>query len=226
MDWRIIVLALVVAAGTVFAIVQWVRSPPTSSVITITDKIKDGKTQYDSNITIPRSFNQDPGAAFSYACWVKVNTFNYRYGEAKAIFNKGPADLSSMCPALFLDSTSNSLIVKLDTFGSTEVIPIGNIPAQKWIHVAIAVSQDAMDIYINGTLYLHHTLVNLPKQNSDTVHTGIAGGFDGQLASLRYYPYLLEPSSIASIMASTPQADPATSGTLPPYFGTSFWVNH
>lgn len=227
MDWRLILLALIVAACTVWVVVWYVTQPAgSSSVVSITSTIKDGKTQFDSPANLPRSFNQDPGAAFSYACWVKLNNFTYRYGEPKCIFNKGPADLSSMCPALFLDATTNAFIVKLDTYGGTEVVPVSNIPAQKWVHVAIAVAQDSMDIYINGTLYLHNSLVQLPKQNSDTVRTGIAGGFDGQIAALQYYPYLLDPSSVKSIMASTPQADPNSVGTLPPYFDTSFWVNH
>ena len=227
MDSRLILLTLIVAACTMWLVVSYIRQPKTTStVVSITSTVKDGKTQFDSSADLPRSFNQDPGAAFSYACWVKLNSFTYRYGEPKCIFNKGPADLTSMCPALFVDETTNALIVKLDTFGGTEVVPVSNIPAQKWVHVGIAVAQDSMDIYINGTLYLHHSLVHLPKQNSDTVHTGIAGGFDGQLAALQYYPYLLDPASVKSIMASTPQADPNSVGTLPPYFDTSFWVNH
>jgi hypothetical protein len=227
MDTRLVLLAIIVAVCTMLAVFWWASRPANAhSGVGITSTIKDGRTQFDSNLDLPRSKDETRGITFSYACWIKVNDFSYRYGEPKVVFTKGPTDLTMMCPALLLDPNTNSLIVKIDTFGGTEILPIGNIPAKKWIHFAVAIAQDSVDIYVNGTLYLHHTLVNMPKQNAETVHTSIAGGFDGQIAGLTYYGYLLDPSSIKSIMGQTPQTDPTVDAPLPPYFGTDFWVRH
>jgi hypothetical protein len=87
------------------------------------------------------------------------------------------------------------------------------------------VSQDSVDIYIDGNLYLHHTLTQIPKQNSETVHTTIAGGFDGSIAGLTYYKYLLTPDLIAPLLASAPTVGPDTSA-LPQYRDNSFWLKH
>jgi hypothetical protein len=107
----------------------------------IQSTILDGKSNIDSNVALPQSLNQDQGITFSYSCWIRIDDFTYRPGVQKVIFTKGPTDLSSSCPSLLIDGNSNTLLVKLDTFGATEVVPVSNIPAKKWLHVAIVVEQ-------------------------------------------------------------------------------------
>jgi hypothetical protein len=224
-----LVTSIVVAVVVIVVAFFYFKSQSNSPNITIQSSITDGKKQVNSNVALPNSVNQKEGMAFSYACWMKVDDFSYRYGKQKVVFTKGPEDLSSMCPALFVDANTNSLIVKLDTFGGVETIPIGNIPAKKWLHVVLAVDQDAIDIYINGKLYEHHTLMNIPKQNSDTVRTSVDGGFDGSIASLEYFNYLLKPADVASLAAQPPVPDMTVKdgvGTLPPYFDISWWTRH
>jgi hypothetical protein len=191
----------------------------------IQSTILDGKSNIDSNVALPQSLNQDQGITFSYSCWIRIDDFTYRPGVQKVIFTKGPTDLSSSCPSLLIDGNSNTLLVKLDTFGATEVVPVSNIPAKKWLHVAIVVEQKSIDVYINGVLHTHHSIVQIPRQNSGTVHTGINGGFEGKLANLIYYNYFLKPTDIPPLMKNPPQADPSDSNApLPPYFDISWWI--
>jgi hypothetical protein len=191
----------------------------------IQSTILDGKSTFDSNVALPVSLNQDQGITFSYSCWVRIDNFAYRPGVQKVIFTKGPADLSSSCPSLLIDGNTNTLLVKLDTYGATEIVPISNIPAKKWIHVAIVVEQKSVDVYINGVLHTHHSIIQVPRQNSGTVHTGINGGFEGKLANLIYYNYFLKPSDIPALMSNPPQADPSDStAPMPPYFDISWWI--
>jgi hypothetical protein len=221
-----IAISMVVAL-VVVAVVYWFLSQNTpASSLTIQSTIEDGKKTFTSKKDLPRSFDQKEGIAFSYTCWVKIDDFAYRYGQPKVIFTKGSTDLKTMCPALLVDSNTNSLLVKLDTFGGTETIPISNIPAKKWLHIALAIDQDSVNIYVNGTLYLHHSLMQVPKQNASTVSTGIGGGFDGKISNLEYYSYLLSPENVQAAMASTPQPDPSEKGVgiLPPYFDMSWWT--
>jgi len=216
----LIVAVIVVVAAYLF----FSQSQPTSYVA-VQSPITDGKKTVTSPYSLPRSKNQDKGIEFSYTCWVKIDDFSYRYGQKKVIFTKGPEDLSSVCPALMVDSLSNSLLVELDTFGAREVVPVSNIPAKKWIHVGIVVGQEAVDVYINGILKTHHSLSQLPKQNEGTVHTGVGGGFDGKLAGLQYYTYLLSPDTIRSTMGSPPKSDPTDDNApTPPYFADSWWT--
>ena len=212
----------------VFAFFSSVRetfifSPPGQTVIQST--ILDGKDSFDSNMALPQSFDQDKGITFSYSCWVRIDDFAYMPGKQKVIFSKGPADMSSVCPALVIDGTTNTLLVKVDTFGNTEVVPISNVPAKKWLHIAIVVEQKSIDVYVNGILHTHHSISLLPRQNSGTVHTGINGGFDGKIANLIYYNYYLGPSDIPALMSSPPQADPTDANApMPPYFDISWWI--
>jgi len=217
-----IVLSFIVASIVVVAVYFYLSrtsSSPSSSV-SIQGTIADGKKQVTSKLAVPRSFNQKEGATFSYTCWIMVNDFAYKYGSQKVIFTKGPDDLSSMCPALFLDGTTNTLIMKMDTFGGNEVIPISNIPAKKWIHVAIVVDQDSVDVYINGVLHTHHSLSQLPKQNNGMVHIGLNGGFDGKISGLQYYSYFMTPAQVSASMSSAPQ----TSDPLPQYFDAKWYT--
>jgi hypothetical protein len=193
----------------------------------VVDPPTDGTKEVNSNVSLPRSVNQEKGLALGVASWVKVDNFAYRYGQPKVVFVKGSTDLSSMCPALLIDPNTNSFLVKLDTFAGTEIVPIGNIPAKKWIHIAISVGQHAMDIYVNGKLYLHHTLVNLPKQNDGTLHSGVGGGFEGQISQLQYFPYLLTPDQVSTLVSQAPAPAPKTqTDPVPPYFDASFWTSH
>jgi hypothetical protein len=221
-----VVISAVVAL-VVVAVAYWIFSQNTpASSLTIQSTIEDGKKTFTSKKDLPRSLDQKEGMSFSYTCWVKIDDFAYRYGQPKVIFTKGSVDLKTMCPALLVDSNTNSLLVKLDTFGGTETIPIGNIPAKKWLHIALAIDQDSVDIYVNGTLYLHHSLMQVPKQNNSTVSTGISGGFDGKISNLEYYNYFLTSDNVQSAMSSTPQPDPSEKGVgvLPPYFDMSWWT--
>ena len=225
-----LIVSIIVAVVVIVAAFFYFKSLSSSPNITIQSSISDGKKQLNSNIDIPYSVNQKEGMTFSYACWLKIDDFAYRYGKQKVVFTKGSEDLATMCPALFVDANTNSLLVKLDTFGGVETIPISNIPAKKWLHVALAVSQDAIDIYINGKLYEHHTLMNMPKQNTETVRTSVDGGFDGSIASLEYYNYFLKPADVTALMAQAPPVPDLTQkngvGTLPPYFDISWWTRH
>jgi hypothetical protein len=218
----VVAVAVIVAAYFYFA---RTASTPSSSV-SIQSVIADGKRAFNSSVALPPSLNQKQGAVFSYTSWIRIDDFAYKYGQPKLVFTKGPADLSSMCPGVFVDGNSNTLLVKLDTFGGQEVIPISNIPAKKWLHFALTVDQDSVDVYINGILHTHHTLTQLPKQNHGVVHTGLNGGFEGKIANLQYYSYLLTPSQVTASMGTAPQPDPNDGNApLPPYFDISWWTN-
>ena len=176
-------------------------------------------------MVLPESLNQDKGLTFAYTCWLRFDDFAYRYGEQKVIFTKGPEDLSSMCPGVFLDGNTNSMLIKIDTFGARETIVIDNLPAQKWLHLGIVVDQDSVDVYVNGTLRTHHTLAQLPRQNSSTVTVGVKGGFDGRIADLYYYNYYMGPADIQANMGTPPSPNTTdSSAALPPYFDLSWWI--
>ena len=139
-----ILIAIAVAVGIGLYFSRKQNTAPEATKVTST--IVDGKTKLTNSAIVPPSLNQKEGITFAYTCWLRFNGFEYKYGYQKVIFTKGAADLSTMCPGIMLDATTNTILVKLDTFGGQEIIPINNIPAQKWMHFAIVVNQTSIEI--------------------------------------------------------------------------------
>jgi hypothetical protein len=160
---------------------------------------QSGKAQTTSAATLPRSFNQAEGITYSYAGWMLVNDFTFNYGKLRRVFSKDD------CPGVYLDTTSNAILVAIDTYGTKETILISNIPAKKWIHYAVVVNQYAVDIYINGILRQHHTLGQLPKQNDHSVVVGSDEGFDGTIANLTYWPRSISQTEINGFSKIVPK---------------------
>jgi hypothetical protein len=167
---------------------------------------------------LPQSFNQPEGLTYSYSGWILVNDFGAGYGRRRTIFKVGDDT-----PALYIDSTSNSFIVAVQTFGSTETILIPNVPALKWLHLGLVVDQQSVDVYINGVLRQHHTLGQLPKQNLiPSIQMG--PGWDGVLAKLVYYSRALRPSEIKRLAAEPVPDDLQKKPAEPQYFDLSWYI--
>lgn len=188
--------------------------------------IQDGRKESTYSNSLPKSFNQEGGMAFSYAGWLRVDDFTYRYGVQKVIFSKGQDDGTHACPALLVDANTNALLVKVDTYGQEEIISVQNIPAKKWVHFAIVIDQDSVDIYINGTLASYRSLTQLPRQNDSSLYISPKGGFDGKIGLLEYYNYALKPADVSGLVKTAPEPDPSDKGIgpTPPYFDASWWV--
>jgi hypothetical protein len=193
-----------------------VRDP---TAVVLVDGSISGKTGQSYTNPIPRSFNQAEGATFTYAGWLLMNDFTMNYGQKRVIFSKND------CPGLYLDSTSNSLLVVVDTYGSKESILISNIPARKWIHFGIVVDQDSVDIYINGVIRQHHMLAQLPKQNDSPITIGSDSvGFDGALSGLTYYTRSLTASDMDELSKTVPKDDLHVLPAGPQYFDMTWYT--
>jgi Concanavalin A-like lectin/glucanases superfamily len=196
------VVALAGAGLLMLGGIAWFSSTTMDpSSVQIQTATQSGKVSTTSNASLPRSFNQSEGATFTFEGWFDVNDFTYGFGTRRLIFSHGD------CPGLYLDTTSNSILVMVETYGATESVLISNIPAQKWVHFAIVVTQYTVDIYINGTLRQHHTLTQLPKQSDTATTIGSNNGFDGQIGGLTYYSRALSAIEVsAHAMAPPPSS--------------------
>jgi hypothetical protein len=165
---------------------------------------------------IPRSYNEAEGLTYSYTTWLLIKDFTKGYGERRRIFSKEDS------PGLYIDSTSNSLIVAIDTYGNTETILIPNVPAMKWIHFAMVVDQHSVDIYINGILRKHHTLGQLPQLNDNVV--AIGSNWDGVIARLTYYARSLNHVEIKNMVKEPIPNDLDRKPAPPNYFDISWYI--
>ena len=177
----------------------------------IVDDAIDGQTKV--------RVNEEEKTQFSYTCWIRVDKFDY--GEQRVIFVKGSESLEHACPALVLDGNTNTLLVKIDTFGAQETIPILSVPANKWLHVGITVQEHELNVYINGIQYASQTLIQLPKTNSGQVLVS-PQGFSGRVAKLQFYPTILAYSEITAQSKNIPSVSESDQ-VFPPYFDVSWF---
>jgi len=193
--WIPIAVLLLVFVGLYF----FLQTGPVTEVVL---EAQDGRTA--AHERVDRSSGQPGGIEFSYTGWVRIDDFQYRHGTERVIFVKGTPDLSLACPALVIDANTNTLLVKMDTFGAQEIIPVVSVPDKKWLHFAIVCTQEKLEVYINGVIYAHHALVHLPKLNSGSVLTSPGGGFKGKVSKIEYHPRALSVGDIASMSSEIP----------------------
>ena len=210
--------------------------------------IKQQDPSSKKSLTLHRSKNQEDGIEFSYSVWLNIN---YRRPETKYnhIFSKGSHKNNRVndngvyypnnCPGLYFDGTTtgdktnNNLVVYINTYSKTqEEIIIKNVPMDKWLCVVIRVTNNIVDVYINGIITKRHILSGVPKQNYEDVIVcgGKLRGFNGQLSDLRYYDYSLNAIEINSISVKGPNLKvdkkSSTDMSSPPYLSTDWYFDN
>ena len=211
------ILGILVVAGVLLYMIFSPRSSAPADAVPIIADLQEGlySTSRSGSSLLP-SFNQGKGRVYSYTGWVLFKDFTQGWGTPRTIFSKGGA------PSLTLDSTSNSLIVSVKTYGTSETILIPNIPAMKWIHFAIVVDQQAVDIYINGTLRQHHTLTQLPDLTDDPVTTG--PNWNGYIGRLVYWRKALSYAEISTMASEPPPKLPEEAVGKSGYFDITWYI--
>ena len=127
------IVGAIVILGLIGFMLWFSVSPPGDDRTIIFSGSKPGDLNESFPVALPRSFNQPEGLTYSYTSWILVKDFTTGFGQRRRIFSKNDS------PGVYLDSTSNALIVSIDTYGTTETILIPNIPAMKWIFFALVV---------------------------------------------------------------------------------------
>jgi len=188
-------------------------------------------------IPLERSTNKD-GIEFSWSVWLNITSVGDKTGQYQHIFHKGEQKISpdtglnfpNNAPGLYVAPHTNKLVVMMNTFTTiNEEVDIPNFPMNKWVHVVIRVTNNVLDVYINGSLAKRHILSSVPKQNDGNVYVALNGGFSGNLSNLRYYNYSLQPGEILSITNSGPNLTVNSQSTAlnstPPYLSLQWYTS-
>lgn len=210
------IVGALVLLGLLIFLVMFAVSPPGDDRTVLFATSKPGDRPESFGVALPRSFNQAEGLTYSYTTWILIKDFTTGYGQRRRIFSKNDS------PGVYLDSTSNSLVVAIDTYGTTETILIPNLSAMKWIHLAVVVDQHSVDIYINGILRKHHTLSQLPQLNDAAV--AIGGGWNGVIARLTYFARSLNYVEIKEMVKEPVPDDLERKAAGPNYFDISWYI--
>jgi hypothetical protein len=190
------------------------------------------------------------GTRCSVAFWIFVSDYTSNQGMLRTVFWRGNKDGSVMTPRVFLHENENKLSVvftpKYVTGQFTEDIgninsdtdlakymagvygiTIDNIPARRWVHVAVVISDDVNGVYGNG--YIDGELVKTVNKRSKQdaigtvtpvsaledidlsltgdVFTGDGGGFpgfDGFISKISFTNSDLNPTDIYNMYLDTP----------------------
>jgi hypothetical protein len=210
------ILGTIVVVVLVGMLVFFARSPDRTDKFVLFQHSIPGDVKQSFTSLLPRSYNEKEGLTYSYTAWILIKDFTRGYGERRRIFSKEDS------PGVYIDSTSNSLIAAIDTYGSTETILIPNVPALKWIHFAMVVDQHSVDIYINGILKKHHTLGQLPQLNDSAVTVGST--WDGVLSRLTYYNRSLNYIEIKEMLKEPIPNDLDRRPAPPNYFDITWYI--
>lgn len=210
------IVGALVLVGLLIFLVAFAVPPSSDENVVIFNGSRPGDRQQAFPISLPRSFNQPEGLTYSYTSWILIKDFTTGYGRRRQIFSKQDS------PGVYLDSTSNSLIVSINTYSTTETILIPNISAMKWVHLALVVDQYSVDVYINGILRKHHTLSQLPKLNDSALSVG--GGWNGVIARLTYYPRSLNYTEIKELVKEPLPDDLERDVSGPNYFDITWYI--
>jgi hypothetical protein len=187
--------------------------------VKVVDGLSDGIqaqiiTQGFGGKTIFRSSNEESGIEFTWcvSLYVKDAPISPKYSH---IFNKGSipsfiggdavrSDIQTInqAPGMYLNNSTNSLVVTMDTFNQTNTtrITIPNIPHNKWLNVLIRCKGKLVDIYINGQVVQSVNLSDIPKQNYGNVYVSQSGGFVGSISNLWYFNHALSINEIQNIL--------------------------
>jgi hypothetical protein len=197
------------------------------------------------------SENERSGIEFSYSFYLNVNpsTFRQEYG-LQHIFHKGySSQFPLLAPGVYMRSDTNTLRVYMNTYKTwNNFIEIENIPIGKWVHIALVVSENSLEVYINGNLakklpfegfapYQNYQDIQCFSQRRITMRKTMIpsvdeNGFDvfgamkGQISRLNYFSYALCYAEIQQLMNEGPSSilDSATAtGNVPPYLNDTWW---
>ena len=180
------------------------------------------------HITLQRSNNEYGGLEFSYAFWMFIDDWSYKYGEWKHIMHKGnESSWPLRAPGMWLHPKDNTMRVYMNTFKKVdEYVDIENIPLNKWVSVVVAVKQRNLDIFVNGNLAKRHVLSGIPKQNSGDLYINSFRGFSGFMSNIRYYDYYLSFAEMDTFLALGPSKKPCVdTGETPPYLDITWWAD-
>ena len=130
---------------------------------------------------LPLSENQLTGIEFSYTTFLYIQPPSTDADGWNTVFYKGYSTSPfPLCgPGVFVTGANNlnatpTLRVVMNTYdGWFNKIEVNQVPMNKWLHLAIVLRKNALEIYINGNLANRHSFNGtLPYQNYEGITIG------------------------------------------------------
>lgn len=198
------------------------------------------------------SRNERSGIEFTYSFYIRVDPSSFRQEEGLLhVFHKGySSEFPLLAPGVFMKSNTNTMRVYMNTYKTwNNYIDIDNFPVDKWVHVAVACKEKALEIYINGNLSKKMSFEgHVPYQNYQDIvcfsqrrvsilksrvpslkeDLNIFGSAKGQLSRLYYFSYALCYAEIQKLLNEGPstEMDEESMTDRPPYLADRWWAEN
>ena len=201
-----------------------------------------------NSIPVIRSSNQIFGMEFTWSIWMFIKPTTTTVGGVapQHVFSKGAGSkmtcklatadaapqFANNAPGVYLTNI-NTLNVLMDTVvqpacNESPVISITNMPINNWFNVVIRLTNNTLDVYINGRLTKRAELSSVPNQNYDDVFICSGGGFNGYISDLKYFNSSIGTTQINALVSNGPNTSINRSSLktdIPPYLSTSWYQN-
>ena len=171
------------------------------------------------------------GTEYNFNFWLYIKNYKHRYNHDKCIMFKGlEFDQLGSNPGIWLTKNSNVLRVTLGLQSKSDteiglepkseedgcnvtkvcnknmsVCEVEDIPLQRWVNINIGLSNNVLDIYINGDLVKSCVLNGFPKVNKGDLNLCNDGGFDGFISNIVVSNRSLPYSRIQKLYKSGPE---------------------
>jgi hypothetical protein len=208
------------------------------------------------NVLLPFSDNELTGAEFTYSffIWINGNSIENSNDPTKSfkhVMHKGnPLCFPLMGPGVFVNSNTNTIRVYMNSSKTwNNYCDLDNIPLNKWVHVALVLRKNAVEVYINGNLdkklnldgaaayqnfgdlYLFSPRKLKLEQTitpsiNQTESLSFSGPFAGRLSNLNYFAYAISYTELQGLIAEGISKKTETQDEQrPPYLEDKWWVS-
>jgi hypothetical protein len=233
------------------ALLSWLLAPTQN--MTLLNGMADASLQIHisqdptstNSMPIIRSSNEIFGMEFTWSVWLFIKPALVTQTTPQHVFSKGAGSLMSCtsgtsgnfannAPGLYLTNT-NTINVLLDTVSAPACsitppqIVINNMPINKWFNVVIRLTNNTLDVYVNGRLTQRKMLDSVPNQNYDDVFICSGGGFNGFISDLKYFNSSIGTSEINAIVSSGPNTSinmANLKNNIPPYLSIDWYQSN
>ena len=194
-----------------------------------------------TSMPIIRSTNQIFGMEFTWSIWMFIKPVQpSTTSPMQHVFSKGAGAMGSCAKNLFSNNApglylmdTNTLYILMDTVNKPACFPgvgddisIPNMPINKWFNVVIRLTNDTLDVYINGRLTKRLVMTSVPNQNYDDVYICSGGGFNGYVSDLKYFNSSIGTTQINALVSNGPNTSINSSNlknNIPPYLSIDWY---
>lgn len=252
----LVIIVFFVLLRICISLLSWLLAP--NQDITLLNGMADATLQLQitqdpistNSIPVIRSSNQILGMEFTWSIWmfIKPTEATATNIKTKHVFSKGAGSKmdcklanagdspqhANNAPGVYLTNI-NTLNVLMDTVtqpacsAAAPVISIANMPINNWFNVVIRLTNNTLDVYINGRLTKRVELTSVPNQNYDDVFICSGGGFSGYVSDLKYFNRSIGTTHINALVSNGPNTSINRSGltkNIPPYLSTTWYQNN